>query len=653
MYLIPNIKLQTRLIKWSRYLIAPVLIVAILVLLGWQFDIPFFIMPLNKLVAMNPVTALCFILSSISFLLLTKKISARYQVIISYLLAAIVLIIASIKLLALASVIEFGIDTIFFSKKLNHPIIAGAPAFMAFLTAVAFFFTAIALFILKEETQKKKISAQLIAVVIGLIGWLSVLGHIYHEKAFSGTPHSTPMALHTAICFILLSVALLFSSADKAIMRQFTSLFTGSIIAQFLIPVAIIVPALIGLARLYGNRLGLYSHDFGVAVFAIAITIVLFVLTWYNTILLNRRDIAKRITELELKKSVEQNAYLASLLANTNDAVFSMDNCFVIKSWNRAAENLYGYSAEEAIGKQSMELIKTKINDNERALIRESLQKLGTQKLEVVNYNKDGEVLDLLISTTITKGPEGETLGFISICHDISEQKKLEEQLRKTNTELEAFTYSVSHDLRAPLRGIIGFTTILEEEYSSKLDAEAIRITGIIKSNALKMGNLIDDLLNFSRLGKHEIIQGPTDMGELLKQVIADQEQKNNKHPVTWQVHPLPRVEADINIMKQVWINLIDNAVKYSRNNEQPVIEIGAMEKNKEIIFFIKDNGVGFDQQYKDKLFKVFQRLHSANEFEGTGVGLALVEKIISRHGGKIWAEGELNKGAVFYFTLK
>jgi light-regulated signal transduction histidine kinase (bacteriophytochrome) len=167
------------------------------------------------------------------------------------------------------------------------------------------------------------------------------------------------------------------------------------------------------------------------------------------------------------------------------------------------------------------------------------------------------------------------------------------------------------------------------------------------------MGNLIDDLLNFSRLGKHEIIKGVTDIEGLVNQVIAERGDKNNKNPVTWLVHPLPDVEADINTMKQVWINLIDNAVKYSGNEEQPIIEIGVIKKGMEIIFFIKDNGVGFDQQYSNKLFKVFQRLHSANEFEGTGVGLALVEKIISRHGGRIWAEGQVNKGATFYFTLK
>lgn len=652
MYLIPDIPLQNRLIKWSRYLIITVLAIAVAILSGWQLNVPFLIAPLNKVVAVNPVTAACLILSCLSFLLLVKKTPSRSQITIGYLLAAIILFVAIMKLLALSSLVDIGIDEILFREKLIHPANENVPAFMALFTAVAFFLMAIALFTIKVETQKQKVPTQLIAVAIGLIGWLSILGYVYQENAFSGMPHSTPMALPTAICFMFLSMALLFSSADKAVMRQFTSTFAGGVTARFLIPAAIIVPAFLGLARLYGNRAGWYTHDFGVAVFAVAITAVLLILVWYNTINLNRRDIAKKMAEMELEKSIEQNAYLASLLANTNDAVFSMDNSFVIKSWNRAAELLYGYTAEEAIGKSTMDLIKTKINDSERLAIRESLRKIGVSKIEVVNYNKHGDVLDLMISTTATKNPEGETLGYVSICHDISERKKLEEQLQKTNAELEAFTYSVSHDLRAPLRGIIGFTAILEEEYSSKLDSEAMRITSVIKSNALRMGNLIDDLLNFSRLGRHEIIKGTVDMEDMVKQVVAELDNKANERPVKWMIHPLPDAQADINTIKQVWINLIDNAIKYSRNNEQPVIEIGTVEKEGEQAFFIKDNGVGFDQQYAGKLFKVFQRLHSMHEFEGTGVGLALVEKIISRHGGRIWAEAELNKGATFYFTL-
>ena len=215
---------------------------------------------------------------------------------------------------------------------------------------------------------------------------------------------------------------------------------------------------------------------------------------------------------------------------------------------------------------------------------------------------------------------------------------------------MEAFTYSVSHDLRAPLRGIVGFTTILEEEYASKMDAEARRLTGVIKKNTLKMGQLIDELLNFSKVDKQEFFKAEINMMALVEEILDGLQPKPEK--IHWQLQTLPCILGDVNSIRQVWINLILNAVKYSGNKPDPAIEIGHYQREEEHVFFVKDNGVGFDEQYKDKLFKVFQRLHSAKDFEGTGVGLAIVDKIITKHGGKVWAEGQENNGAVFSFSL-
>lgn len=222
-------------------------------------------------------------------------------------------------------------------------------------------------------------------------------------------------------------------------------------------------------------------------------------------------------------------------------------------------------------------------------------------------------------------------------------------QLEKVNEELESFSYSISHDLRAPLRSIAGFTSILEEEYINKLDPEAKRLINIIKSNSLKMGNLIDDLLAFSRLGRNELVRRSVDTHEMILDIIKTLDAGTN---IKWDIHPLPALTGDENTMRQVWINLISNAVKYSSNNENPCIEIGSFDKEGIPVYFVKDNGVGFNQKYASGLFKVFQRLHSARHFEGTGIGLAIVEKIISRHGGVVWAESEEDKGACFYFSM-
>ncbi|HVU55295.1 MAG TPA: ATP-binding protein [Puia sp.] len=225
-------------------------------------------------------------------------------------------------------------------------------------------------------------------------------------------------------------------------------------------------------------------------------------------------------------------------------------------------------------------------------------------------------------------------------------------QLENLNKELEAFSYSISHDLRAPLRGIIGFVTILEEDYTSRLDDEARRITTIIKNNTMKMGHLIDDLLAFSRMGRKDIEKTTISTSAMVEEVIREVAPDDKNGHIQWVIDSIPDVKGDINAVRQVWINLISNAVKYSAKKAAPVIEIGFISRQGETIFFIKDNGVGFDEKYKHKLFKVFQRLHSTDDFEGTGVGLAIVEKVIAKHGGRVWAEAAVGKGACFYFSL-
>jgi len=225
-------------------------------------------------------------------------------------------------------------------------------------------------------------------------------------------------------------------------------------------------------------------------------------------------------------------------------------------------------------------------------------------------------------------------------------------QLETVNKELEGFSYSVSHDLRAPLRAIVGFASILEEEYAGRLDVEGKRITAIIKKNTMKMGRLIDDLLEFSQMGKHDGMKVTINMGRMVNDIKDAMALQYDTHRISWSMGDLPNVNANASMIRQVWVNLIANAIKYSGKNEAPQIEIGAMTKEGEYVYYVVDNGVGFDQQYSEKLFKVFQRLHSPEEFEGTGVGLALVKKIITREGGSVWAESEVGKGACFYFSL-
>lgn len=234
----------------------------------------------------------------------------------------------------------------------------------------------------------------------------------------------------------------------------------------------------------------------------------------------------------------------------------------------------------------------------------------------------------------------------------VAERIKINKVLEERTDELEAFSYSVAHDLRGPLRSIAGFAHILSEDYFDKLDEDGKKFINSIRGNAQKMGQLIDDLLKFAQVGRHEIKVQDIDMSDLVKSVIQELYALTPERRIQFNVKALPPARAQQTLIRQVFANLLSNAIKFTRPVENAVIEVGGESKENEDIYYVRDNGIGFDSQYINKIFGVFERLNASAEFEGTGIGLAIVQRIIHRHGGRVWADGKVNEGAIFYFTI-
>lgn len=360
-----------------------------------------------------------------------------------------------------------------------------------------------------------------------------------------------------------------------------------------------------------------------------------------------------------LQHSEEQ---FRSVVQTANDAIVSIDMAGDILFWNRRAELIFGYSAEDVAGRSMTMIMPERFREAHKAGLNRvssggESRILGKTTVEVAGLKKDGTEFPIELSLSRWTGKDG--LFFTGVIRDVTERKGMEEelsrkaeQLEAANKELEAFSYSVSHDLRVPLRAISGFSNILAEEYVEKLDDEGKRFLRIIIDNVQRMDALISDLLLFSRMGRKELVHSDVDIEGMVRSTFQELIAGIKGRSFDFNVGPLCKARGDRTMLQQVIVNLLSNAIKFTSHNENAKIEVGCYKNENENVHFIKDNGVGFDMKYSDKLFGVFQRLHSIEEFEGTGVGLAVSKRIIERHGGRMWGEGVVNEGATFYFSI-
>lgn len=387
-------------------------------------------------------------------------------------------------------------------------------------------------------------------------------------------------------------------------------------------------------------------------------------LHWYVIVrggkwFINARDVT------EIKQVERIRNYLATTVKQSNDAIYIHNHEGKIISWNEGAERIYGYKESEALKMKIWNIIPEYILPETQQIIGQIIDGEKVQFQETKRISKHGKIIDVLFSASVIIDSSDQQKSIAITERDITQEKIANErirdlnadlkknvtQLEATNKELESFSYSVSHDLRAPLRILDGNSSILTEDYADKLDDEAKRLLGSLRQNARKMNNLIESLLKLSKLGRKAVEKSETDVTKLVQDAIREIG-RSSENKTDIKLTSLISAQADHSLLSQVWVNLISNAIKYSSKKENPQVEIGCNKQENEIIYYIKDNGAGFSMEYADKLFGVFQRLHSTNEFEGTGVGLAIVQRIVAQHGGRVWAEGKVNEGATFYFSL-
>jgi PAS domain S-box-containing protein len=705
------------IIKWKTYSLIftiSVILIAILGLLGYVPGWQLLASGNPKYIPMAPSTIILFILSALALL----KFSGKG---ISY-TGIYIAISVFITLFGLTETIGFFVGAEINFENLLVPemgYLNGVPvARMSPSTGILFFVSGLILFLLIAKTKwpEKYNWVQnfhgFLNLLLLISAFIFVLAYLYGKPLLYGSPGIIPMALTTALAFLLLSFAFITREKNAFPLSLISGNTTRSFLLRYILPITIISFILGGLVVFFS----LSTSNINPAILASVLTILLATGAVVFASLITRhlgRKIDRQKNELNESRKVlqESEEQIRLLLDSTAEGIYGTDTNGICTFVNKAALELLKYkNKKQLIGKNMHDVLhhpaphiseneygncsffftyKTGVpayseniflNRSDRSKFRAEFVSLPIQRnnkitgsvvtfWDITERKKSEEELFRLkneleikvnqrtveLQDKVNKLDKSQTamLYMVEDLNRITTELKNERQkLQLSNEELEAFTYSVSHDLRAPLRAIKGFSNFLREDYSEKLDNEGKRFVDTIRNNASKMDRLITTLLNLSRVSRVKLNFSEVDMKAVAQSMFIEtaSEKENEQFEVDFK--PMSSVKCDLGLIKQVWQNLISNSLKYSSKSDVKKIEIGSEQGKGETTFYVKDFGAGFNPKYKNKLFGPFQRLHKDDEFEGTGVGLAVTHRIITRHGGRIWAESELNKGATFWFSI-
>ncbi|MCC6531266.1 MAG: PAS domain S-box protein [Burkholderiales bacterium] len=374
--------------------------------------------------------------------------------------------------------------------------------------------------------------------------------------------------------------------------------------------------------------------------------------------------------EAQLRASEVRSHLLASIVGQSEDAILTRDLDDVIVSWNPGAERLYGYSALEAIGRKARELQLRDMSEQEYRRVLARIRGGQPVRFETRCTTKDGQAVYVFGTAGPMYDDAGKQIGEVVVARDVTELRKARKALQQANNaleqrvaertaqleaayrEAEALSYSIAHDLRAPLRAISGYARILEDELAPILPDQAQRYLKRMGNNAVRLGALIDALLSLQRLSRQPLARTASRLNEAVEDALNWLRGEQPGRDIQIAVDELGAAEVDPALIRLAFANLLSNAIKFTRGRNPACVTVGTLQREGEQVYFVQDNGAGFDMRFADKLFGVFQRLHPEAEYEGSGIGLASVHRIVQRHGGRIWAEAEVDRGATFYFTL-
>lgn len=637
---------------------AVVIAIGVLVWVGWLTDATVLTRVSQEWTPMVPMTASAFCLSGAALLAITGMMATQrgrpecWKQIATG-MGVVVALVAARRLIYYLAGWPTTLDMLGIDPQ-------GTPGQMAPLTTVGFLLSGSALAL----TAKKRFYpiAQWMAAAVLFIGWIGIARYLYGGET-SGVFFR--MAMPTALMFAVLGFGIFYARPDGGFMVIWNSDTAGGVLVRRLFPTALIVPVAVGWLRLQGERAGWYGFETGLAIFAMSNVLIFAVLVWHTASRLHFQDGKRR--EAERTVRVEKD-FSAAVIDSLPGVLYLYNREGKFLRWNKNFERMSGYSGAEIARMKPAEFIAPADHEALAARIGDVFQ-TGSSQMEAGFLSKAGEVTPYFF-TGVTVKVGGEDC-LVGVGIDITERVKAEQavralnetleqrvaqrtrELQAKNRELETFTYSVSHDLKAPLRGIDGYSRLLLEDYHDRLDDEGRKFLNSVRQASLQMGQLIDDLLTYSQLERRAItistIKPQAVLDAMPLSYTDDIQNRNIAYTVSL---PDIAVRADPSGLAQVLRNLLDNALKFTKTTPSPTIEISGRVEGRKYILWVKDNGIGFDMKFTDRIFDIFQRLHRAEDYPGTGIGLAIVRKAMERMGGRVWAESIPGQGATFFLEI-